>query len=1283
MSSGQRAYLIGIGGSGMLPLALLLQKAGYRVRGSDPDCPPEGRALLAAAGIELVAQPDAAQILEADQVVVTPAIPRSQVEYRAARRAGLPIHTRAAMLAALMAGRPSVHVAGSHGKSTTTAMLVQILRAAGGPEPGHMVGAGFVGADLPPARLGAPGSPFVTEACEAHGALIHWQPLHVILTNLDDDHADHYGGSEHLHRAFGDFLGRMAAGGRLVACSDDPAIRRLLVAQARSALTYGLEPGARLLAEAPEGRGSETGMALWLDGRPLGRLKLAQPGRHNLRNALAALAMALELGVEVGTALAALARFGGIARRLQPLPMAVPLRLFDDFAHHPAEITAALQALRETTSGRLIAVLEPQLHSRVTRMAPAFAHALASADHRFVLPVAALGEQGQGGDAALQTAAEAAGVQITPASDPADLCDRLNAFLRPGDTVLVMAGRSGAGLAPRLQAALDPHGVRGSAPSICRGPLRAPVEDLLTLLGRHAARNPLAPALEMGNRRLSYADLLTRAADLALALDQAGVRRGDSVGVCLGRTIDRVVAFVASLQHGAVFVPLDPTLPGERLALMLQAADVRHVVVNAASPALPVPDLGFINCAFLPERPPAARHDGMLDRAAAGDLAYIVFTSGTTGAPKAVEVSRGALSNYAAAAVGHFALHPGARVSQAHGFGFDVAVGDMAMALAAGACLVCPTDMTAMPGPPLGRFITESRITHLSLTPSALSVVPQGDYPALRHIIVVGEACPPMLVDQWARGRRFLNAYGPSEATVEATFARCEPGAPVTIGKPIDNMGVCLLDDALRPVPIGAEGEICLFGSGLARGYRHQPQLTAARFLQVDLPGEGPTRIYRTGDRARMLADGQLVYLGRSDSQLKFRGHRIEPAEVEAALCALPGIREAAVSLVRSDHRADRLIAHVVLAPGAGAPDPIALRRLLAARLPASMVPSLFLPVPSIPRTATGKRDRAALPMPRNLLDAPAPRTIGTPTEARIMRLIDEIAGAGVIRGTRDSLQDQGVDSLAMANLLFAVEAAFGITLDARFDEGLDTVEGLALMVDALCAGAAAPASAAPTPAGSGGLEALVAARITPHLVRWPGRAVGESGLLRRMDAGAGPPGMFWCCQQGHEFAALSRALENDLPVVGLRSGHLAVDYTADTLAAFARLYSRDIGALAPEGPLVLGGNCQGGAIMRETGLELIRQGREVALTLLMEQGRFLHFPAPVLLIFGTRSYLNPYGQMAAPEQIFRTAYPGGHAVEMLSSPHGRYFTSENIGALAAAIRAHLPGLARPPERVL
>ncbi len=1271
-SDPRRAHLIGISGNGMFPLALLMKDAGFSVTGSDARLNPARAAALSASGIACWEtgshQSHAPYQGAAGLVVASPAIPRHHPELRAAHQNNCVVQSRADALAQVISHRETICIAGSHGKSTVTAMLMAILAADRGDQFGYMIGAD--GAAPLPARLSSEASLFVTEACEAHGALTAWRPAHAIVTNIDDEHSDHYASEGGLKNAFLHFLQRVPDHGAIIACGDDPGVAALLPYLARPVVSFGFSPVNRLRATRSDG-----GAEIILDGSGLGHLTLGVPGEHNLRNALAALAMAMALGVSAGRSITALRSFAGITRRLQRIDDGSGPRLFDDFAHHPAEIDAALTTLRPSTQSRLIAVLEPQLHARVTRLSTAFAAALRKADMRIVMPVARDGEnrKGEDGDVALAAACAAAGVDIMHAASDGDLTRMIGNLATARDTIVVMSGRRGASPALALRETLSarssapaapPELAGNTGPSVLFGRTTANIPDILAVILAHASTQPEAPAVEMGTRRLSYEGLISRAGALAARLTASGIRPGDTIAVCLPSSADRVTALVAALSTGTVYLPLEPKLPRNRLDRMLMDSGARAIVVNAASPALSTGGRAVISCDFISTAPlPAALEPEH------NSLAYAIYTSGTSGQPKAVRARRRALSNYAASAVRSFELRSSSRVSLVSAFGFDVSIGDMVMALAAGACIVIPTDLEAQPGNPLARFINKAGLTHLSLTPSLLSAIPHAGYPSLKAIIVAGEPCPQVLVDRWAEERLFFNAFGPAEATVEVTIARCRPHQGVTVGTPIDNVGICILSDDLHPTATGTEGEVCIFGEALAEGYHGLPDLTASRFPtlpRADWHGAaGPLRIYRTGDRGFIDDAGQLCLTGRFDDQIKFNGVRIEPAEIEAIICQQPGMLEACVSLMRGPGSRKRLLAHVVPDQTHGSFDPQTLSQRLEQLLPHYMRPALFLPVQAIPRSLNGKRDRSALPIPRMLETPPRQRRVKSPTERKLTELLIPFVEDGQPVGRRRSLSSLGLDSLSMANFIMEIEEQFAVSLDMVLVPGVDTIEALALMVDARTREPQHPAS-------PDGMSSMLR-RILPLLATWPGSPAGRNGLARQLPDMCGGTKLFWVFQLGQEFEALARSLGDDgVQVFGLRSGNRILDYHSDDLPAIARLYADEIESISPGGRLYLGGNCQGGMMMRHIAIELASRGRDIGLVIFMEQARISPVTMPVLLLFGELSYLNPYAQMKNPDQLFRLAYSGGHHVEMIPGGHSEYFLPENIGGLALAIRRHL-----------
>lgn len=1324
----RRINLLGIGGSGMMPLAILLREAGYEVQGSDQSLSDEQLAILSANDVRVVSQDananpggldgpvDCPSNGLVDCLVISPAIASHHPIVRRARRLNLPVLYRSQMLARLLEGRQVLGVAGSHGKSTTVGMLMDILKSAGMPF-GYMIGAQLAG--MPPARLGPQDSVFILEACEAHRSLNDWQCAHAIVTNIDNEHDMHYGGFAELKAAFLGFVKRVPASATVAVCGDDPVATQLL-SHRPSTWTYGFHSGnrLRLLREgngpqldghAPKSPRLNKSGQLLQDGRPVGHLSLQVPGEHNALNAMAAFAMGVNLGVPAKTALKALAGFSGVARRLQPLGSFAGVRVFDDYAHHPTEIRASLLAVRhqnnQNNQGRVIAILQPQLQSRIHQMASSFADSLLLADRCYLLPTERLGElnRRQDADAVLVQACAEKGVVFKSVPGMASLTELLAVELHEHDQVVIMAARQGETIAQvvisackqRVQQINPTQQKKQTEPdhqvaSILYGPRLVFEKSFVEVVRDRAMQLPSAPAVVMGNRVVSYADLMSQSYDLMCRLRGRGVNAGDAVGVYLRRSVDRVVAFFAILRAGAVFVPIDPDLPSTRVAMMLGDVGACVVVVNAASPALPEEGLpvalSFVNVQWDEPREAVSLDFDLTDPSdstvSSLGPAYVIFTSGTTGRPKGVEVEHDSLTNYAAAVVEHFQVNASSRVSLVSAFGFDVSVGDMAMALYAGACLVMPTDIQAAHGAALGRFVADLQLTHLSITPSLLSTIPLGQYPLLGTVIVAGEACYPELVDKWTHGRVFINAYGPTEATVESTYTVCKPGDPVSIGRPIANTGACVVDSNLQVVPRGHRGELCLFGAGLARGYVNQPALTHERFVPVRLPDGTTHRMYLTGDEVVIEASGDLTYFGRSDDQVKFHGFRIELAEIEFVLSQFDQVQRAVVSLVQTPV-GERLVGYVVLRSGCASLDQIALRTHVSDRLPSYMHPAYVLSLDALPLTGNGKLDRASLPPVVHLSGPTQIRPPKTSTEKRLAGLLSDMRGDQFVFGVRESLSSLGFDSLELAIFLHKIETDFNTVLDIALDADVDTLETVGMAVDAavtpLCIGESKAVGSPPifTPTAFDEASRL-ANMLRPHLALWPGAALGRHGLIRRIHSPSSGinPAVFWCFQGGPEYEALNAALGEGVDLFGLRSGHLVLDYDEHTLTVLSSTYADEIERVHEDfcssDHIVLGGNCQGGLIMALVSKELRRRGREVSLTILMEQGRFTPLSGQVLLLFGDKSYLNPYAYLNHPEHVFGTAYPDGYETEMLSGGHGQYFGPLNVKALAAIVSRHI-----------
>ncbi|WP_316528536.1 non-ribosomal peptide synthase/polyketide synthase [Kitasatospora brasiliensis] len=400
------------------------------------------------------------------------------------------------------------------------------------------------------------------------------------------------------------------------------------------------------------------------------------------------------------------------------------------------------------------------------------------------------------------------------------------------------------------------------------------------------AATPDAVALVCGGVELKYRELNARASRFAHALIARGVGPEQLVAVALPRSVESVVAVLGVLKTGAAYLPVDPAYPQARIDFMLEDA----------RPAMVVDDPAMVSDGDWPETDPEVALD-------VRHPAYVIYTSGSTGRPKGVVVAHSGVASLVAAQIERFAIDPGSRVLQFASPSFDASVSEIYTALLRGAALVLPPagdPVAALTAPGLDA-------THVTVPPSVLAALPEGSV-TVSTLVVAGEACAPELVERWAPGRRMINAYGPTETTVCATMsAPLSPTSGVPpIGRPIANARVYVLDERLRPVPPGVPGELYVAGAGLARGYLNRPGLTAGRFVACPFDPAG-ARMYRTGDVVRFRTDGQLEYLGRADDQVKVRGFRVEPAEVESALTEHPAVAQAAV--VAQD---DRLIGYVV-----------------------------------------------------------------------------------------------------------------------------------------------------------------------------------------------------------------------------------------------------------------------------------------------------------------------------------------------------------------------------------
>ncbi|MGW1012128.1 non-ribosomal peptide synthetase/type I polyketide synthase [Streptomyces termitum] len=715
-----------------------------------------------------------------------------------------------------------------------------------------------------------------------------------------------------------------------------------------------------------------------------------------------------------------------------------------------------------------------------------------------------------------------------------------------------------------------------------RGPVLAPEPPVHELFARAAARAPgavavtvPAPAEGGGARRLTYGELERASAVLAGRLRARGAG-GGVVAVCLPKSPELIVALLAVLRAGAAYLPLDPDHPAERLAFMAGNASARLVLTDeAGAERLDVPGAVFLTDVLAGE--PGVPADGGDVPVAAESPAYVIHTSGSTGRPKAVEVSHGALSALCAAWREEYGPdgEPGVHLQMA-GVSFDVFTGDLVRALTSGGRLVlADRDLLLDPARLYGVMAAEG-VDRAEFVPAVARALMAhceegGHRLDFMRLVIVGSDTWKVAEYDRLRGlcapdARVVNSYGLTEATVDSACfdgptTGLDPNGSVPIGAPLPNCVLHVLDARMRPVPPGVTGELWAGGAGLALGYAGDPEQTGRRFLTLALdpgPGAVPERLYRTGDLARRDAGGRLHLLGRADAQIKLRGHRIEPGEVESLLTALPEVAEA-YALVRTDPGGEpALCAYVVPAAGAE-PDPRVLRRHLAAHLPTYLIPSFLETVGALPLTSNGKVDPKALPAPR----AQAVREDHEPPvtlyEERVAAHWREVIGLDRV-GLHSDFFESGGSSITLIALIHRLQKEFGIAIPVGLLFKVTTLHGMARTV-----------------------ESIVTGRV--------------SGNLSHLSFNTGEGPLLFCFPPagGH----------------GLVYRHFAAHLRPYELIAFNHVdgdkgvrYADLVESLQPEGPCLLLGYSLGGNLAFEVAKRLEERGREVAHVVIMDSYR-------------------------------------------------------------------------------
>ncbi len=684
--------------------------------------------------------------------------------------------------------------------------------------------------------------------------------------------------------------------------------------------------------------------------------------------------------------------------------------------------------------------------------------------------------------------------------------------------------------------------------------------DLLEILGQTVRRHPDKIAVEAREGKLSYDQIDRLSNQIAHRLLALGVGRESRVGLSLPRGALELCALLGTVKAGGTYVPLDPTHPLERLQMIIEDAAPEVVLVSVDS------RLGGTRAVVLdslaeatagqPQDPPHLA-------ASPEQLAYLLFTSGSTGRPKGVEITRGALTNFLRSMAHTPGLHPDERLLAITTTSFDIAGLELLLPLWVGATVVIADAATTHDPRRLLRTLEQERIDVMQATPATWRLLLEagwrGDHKL--RMLCGGEAMSPALADRLLRaGGELWNMYGPTETTVWSTLGKIEAGYDqITIGKPIDNTQVYVLDENLRPVPVGAEGELWIGGAGLARGYRGRPQLTSERFVPSPFGAVGE-RLYRTGDLGRQLPDGRLVCLGRLDNQVKIRGFRIELGEIETVLRNVPGVNEALVVADRNSEENTRLIAYWV-----GEAKTAELVKAAERSLPSYMIPAAYIPLPAFPLSSNGKIDRKALPEPNGVVTSQ--EQVGRPAtaiEKRVAEVFRQVLGLTEIPLEQSFFTLGGTSEMAL-RVVARVERELGIAFSMQAFYDAPSVAGVAQ---------------------NAGKE------FSP-----------DAPIIARLREGKPGQAPLFCLFGVTLYQDLALRLTQDRPVFGIHIPFRFVpgkDRRPDLHQIGAR-YAETIRGLQERGPYHLLGLCFGGVAAYETARQLQLAGQEVAMVTIID----------------------------------------------------------------------------------
>ncbi len=682
--------------------------------------------------------------------------------------------------------------------------------------------------------------------------------------------------------------------------------------------------------------------------------------------------------------------------------------------------------------------------------------------------------------------------------------------------------------------------------------------------------SPDATALIVEGQQLSYRELNARANQLAHYLCNIGVTSEVLVGISMERSIDMLIAVLGVLKAGGAYVPLDPTYPPDRLLYMVQDAEIAVLLTqHKLCEIAPKHDARVVCIDSEWSRISEESRSNLGDLAGAENLAYVIYTSGSTGKPKGVQIPHSAVANFLQAMRQRPGMNADDVLAAVTTLSFDIAGLELFLPLTCGASVVLVGAAVAADGGRLAEVLKRHRVTVMQATPATWRMLLEAGWQGGElKVLCGGEMLPRDLADRLLeRASTVWNMYGPTETTIWSTVRRVERGSgAVSIGGPIDNTRIYIVDSQFNPVPIGVPGELCIGGHGVARGYRNRPELTAEKFVPDTFSSEQGSRLYKTGDLARFLADGTVECLGRTDHQVKLRGFRIELGEIEAVLSRYPAVQQAVV-VDRWISGDKRLVGYVVASAAAATSSD--LKAFLRSSVPEYMIPAGFVFLETLPLTPNGKVDRNALPEPdESRVERDngflAPRDA---IELQLANVWEAVLGVRPI-GMRDNFFELGGHSLLAVRLFAEIEKVFGKKLPLATLFQAPDIENFA------------------------------------KVLREAGWTPSWSSLVPIQPSGSKPA---FFCVHAHggnvlNFYDLARRLGPDQPFFGLQAQGLDGSQPKHTsIEEMAAHYIKEIRGVQPVGPYLLGGYCFGGKVAFEMAQQLHAQAEDVALVALID----------------------------------------------------------------------------------